>query len=75
VRVRLGAIDEITLDVSGTVIEQLDVVPAASADEGAEEDDDEVPVGPIAIAVDLDEADAPTVPPSVASADNPRSGS
>ena len=71
VRVRLGAIDEITLDVSGTVIEQLDVVPAASADDTSEEDEDEVAAGPIAIAVDLDEADAPTVPPAVASADNP----
>jgi len=71
VRVRLGAIDEITLDVSGTVIEQLDAVPAASADEGAEEDEDEVAAGPIAIAVDMDEAEAPAIPTSTASADNP----
>ena len=71
VRVRLGAIDEITLDVSGTVIEQLDVVPAASADDTSEEDEDEVAAGPIAIAVDMDETDTPAVPTSAASADNP----
>ena len=71
VRVRLGAIDEITLDVSGTVIEQLDAVPAASADEGVEEDEDEAAAGPIAIAVDMDEAEAPAIPTSTASADNP----
>ena len=71
VRVRLGAIDEITLDVSGTVIEQLDVVPAASADDTGEEDEDEVAAGPIAIAVDMDETDTPAVPTSAASADNP----
>jgi len=71
VRVRLGAIDEITLDVSGTVIEQLDAVTAASADEGVEEDEDEAAAGPIAIAVDMDEAEAPAIPTSTASADNP----
>ena len=71
VRVRLGAIDEITLDVSGTVIEQLDVVPAASADDTGEEDEDEVAAGPIAIAVDMNETDTPAVPTSAASADNP----
>ena len=71
VRVRLGAIDEITLDVSGTVIEQLDAVPATSADDANEEDEDEVAAGPIAIAVDMDETDTPAVPTSAASADNP----
>jgi exoribonuclease-2 len=57
VRVRLGDIDEITLDISGTVVERLDVVEAVS-DEDAEEDDDsddEVSAGPIAIAVDVNE--------------------
>ena len=50
-------IDEIALDVSGTVIERLDGDEAAAeaADEGA--DDDEAVAGPIAIAVDLSDVD------------------
>jgi exoribonuclease-2 len=67
VRVKLGEIDLITLDVNGTVTERLDAplaqnTEAAAADE-AEEDDDEV-AGPIAIAVDV--SDSPQ-----ASGDNP----
>lgn len=52
-RVRLGAIDEIALDLSGTVVERLDSTPAAG-DEAEEEE--EVAAGPIAIAVDVNEA-------------------
>jgi exoribonuclease II len=54
VRVKLGEIDEITLDISGTLIERLDAAPAAdaSAQDNAEEDDDDM-AGPIAIAVDV----------------------
>jgi len=55
-RVKLGAIDEITLDVSGTVIERLDTAPAPT-DENAE-DEEEATAGPIAIAVDVTESDA-----------------
>ncbi len=57
VRVRLGAIDEITLDVSGTVIERLDaVVDEAAAQQVDEEDNEsEIAAGPISIAVDLSE--------------------
>jgi exoribonuclease-2 len=55
-RVKLGEIDEISLDVSGTVIERLDVAPA-TVDE-TDEDEEEVSAGPIAIAVDVNEADA-----------------
>jgi exoribonuclease II len=52
VRVRLGAIDLITLDVNGTVIERLDT--AAEAAVSAEDDTEEETVaGPIAIAVDV----------------------
>ncbi|MFM6990927.1 MAG: ribonuclease catalytic domain-containing protein [Rhodoferax sp.] len=56
VRVRLGGMDLMTLDVQGTVTERLDVPVAGdvSSDE-APEDDDEA-AGPIAIAVDIDEA-------------------
>ena len=57
VRVRLGAIDEIALDVSGTVLTRLDAQEGTAsppADEAAE-DDDEPMAGPIAIAVDVNE--------------------
>jgi len=54
VRVRLGEIDEIALDVSGTLIERLD----SDGDDGPvdEDDDDSAVAGPIAIAVDVNEA-------------------
>jgi len=54
VRVRLGEIDEIALDVSGTVVERLD----AAADAATEAEDDEEPAaGPLAIAVDLSDTE------------------
>ncbi len=76
VRVRLGDMDLITLDVSGTVVERLDTPqtdsgadasahPEALTDDEAEDDDGEV-AGPIAIAVDVDE-------PVDATNDNPAS--
>jgi exoribonuclease-2 len=53
VRVRLGDIDEIALDVHGSVVERLDTAPSeAPPEEEGGEDEDEV-AGPIAIAVDL----------------------
>jgi len=67
VRVRLGEIDPITLDVNGTVIQRLDAAPESMM---AEDDSDEEPVaGPIAIAVDLEETEAAPA----ATADNPAS--
>jgi exoribonuclease II len=56
VRIKLGEIDEITLDITGAVMERLDV-PADAASEEAEieEDDDTAAAGPIAIAVDVNE--------------------
>ncbi|KQP14154.1 ribonuclease catalytic domain-containing protein [Pseudorhodoferax sp. Leaf267] len=67
VRVRLGAIDLITLDVAGTVVERLDAPGAApAAPEATEEDEEEAAAGPIAIAVDMDQpataAEAPATP-------------
>ncbi|VTU18334.1 Exoribonuclease 2 [Variovorax sp. PBL-H6] len=65
VRVKLGEVDEIALDVHGTVIERLDAAPAEPAAE--EEGDEEEVAGPIAIAVDLadgDEAPAPSKVPA-----------
>ena len=58
VRVKLGEMDLITLDVHGTVVERLDA-PADAAeatDEGEDEDD---VAGPIAIAVDVSENPEP----------------
>ncbi len=61
VRVKLGAIDEMTLDISGTVLERLDAAAdgagAAQIDEPSDEGDGEtgLAAGPIAIAVDLSE--------------------
>jgi exoribonuclease-2 len=56
VRVRLGAMDLITLDVNGTVLEHLDApLEESTAQDGADAEDDEV-AGPIAIAVDMNEA-------------------
>jgi exoribonuclease II len=67
VRVKLGEIDLITLDVNGTVVERLDTEPEAldAEDEGEEE----AVAGPIAIAVDVNETgDSPAV-----TSDNPGS--
>ncbi len=67
VRVKFGAVDDISLDIGGTVVERLDA--QISADTGAETTDDsegddlEDLGGPIAIAVDMEsgeEAPAPT---------------
>ena len=63
VRVRLGEIDEITLGISGTVVERLDAVAddaAAGTEVDADEDDGEsdAPAGPISIAVDITEPQA-----------------
>jgi exoribonuclease-2 len=54
VRVQLGEIDEITLDVKGTVVERLDVEDEAEV--AQEETEDEPEAGPITIAVDVTEA-------------------
>ena len=60
-KVKLGEVDEITLDLHGTVLERLDDPADASDDAPLEDDgDDEAVAGPIAIAVDVNEADTPT---------------
>ncbi len=67
IRVRLGEVDEIALDVHGTLIERLDD-PADPSDDGPvdeAEDDEALQAGPIAIAVDVNE------PEASASTDNP----
>ena len=67
VRIKLGEIDEITLDITGAVIERLDLESGAAAldnaGNGDSEDDEDAPAGPISIAVDVSDAieDAQTV--------------
>ncbi len=59
VRIKLGDMDLITLDLHGTVVERLDapVLDASDATTDAtEEGDDEDVAGPIAIAVDVSES-------------------
>jgi exoribonuclease II len=58
VRVKLGDIDLITLDVQGTVVERLDapVEDAAATDDAEESEDGDDVAGPIAIAVDVSES-------------------
>ena len=56
VRVKLGDIDLVSLDIHGTVIERLDAEPQVLDAEEDQEDDTEA--GPIAIAMDMNEADA-----------------
>ena len=59
-RVKLGEIDEITLDLHGTVLERLDTPAdeAPSTEASTDEDDDDATAGPISIAVDIDVSDA-----------------
>ncbi len=68
VRVRLGQIDDISLEVSGTVVERLDAAPEAME----EESDDELELTTsLAIAVDMDEpadAEAPAATPATPAA-------
>lgn len=59
VRVRLGAVDEISLEVSGTVIERLDL-PVDELDDATSDEsdgDDEGLAAPLALAISVDEAD------------------
>ena len=63
VRVRLGSVDDISLDISGTVTERLDAqAEAATDDDSTDADDLDDLGGPIAIAVDLADADETVQP-------------
>ena len=54
VRVKLGMIDEITLDISSTLLERLD----SPVPQELEADDEEDMAGPLAIAVDVSDAES-----------------
>jgi len=58
VRVQLGDLDLISLDVRAQFLAVLD----AAADAAAEEDEEDLAAGPIAIAVDVDEAPSEAAP-------------
>ena len=59
VRIRLGEIDEITLDITGAVIERLDLAAdEASTEMEVDDDDADIAAGPISIAVDMDDSSA-----------------
>jgi exoribonuclease-2 len=59
VRVRLGAIDELTLEVTGTVIERLgDTEPVAEVEDTLEGEPDDALAAPLTIAVAVDDSDA-----------------
>lgn len=67
VRIRLGTIDEIALEVGGTVIERLDLpVEPVETGSGDEADDDEALATPLHLAIDVDEAPADGSVPSPA---------
>jgi exoribonuclease-2 len=58
VRVKLSDVDLMALDVRGTVIAHLDAEGLGASSEETEqdgEDDDNLPAGPVTIAVDLND--------------------
>jgi len=77
VLVRLGDIDEVSLDIHGTVSQRLDGGEddkgMATQDALEDESDDDTLAGPIAIAVDLSEGDVASgpAPGAAAPGDNP----
>jgi exoribonuclease-2 len=65
VLLRISGIDNISLDVQGQFIEVLQDASTLTGDIAAQsqqDDDEETPAGPLAIAVDVDEAPAAEVP-------------
>ena len=58
VRIRLGEIDDITLDVHGTVIERLDLPVEEGADDSSGDDEDEELSAPLALAIDVNEGES-----------------
>ena len=70
VRVKLGTIDEVALDVAGTVIERLDSLAAVDEEEPEDAEAEHLAAGPIAIAVDVNETEEA---PQGASGHNPAS--
>jgi exoribonuclease II len=57
VRVRLGEIDDITLDIHGTVIERLDLPVDVVPEDSGEDDGEDALAAPLALAIDVDEVE------------------
>jgi exoribonuclease-2 len=57
VRIKLGEVDLITLDVKGTMLEHLDAEDETMSTE--EDTEDDSVAGPIAIAVDVNDTEVP----------------
>jgi exoribonuclease-2 len=55
VRLKLGEIDLISLDVAGNVLQRLDAAPESTEPSEEGDSEDETMAGPIAIAVDVTE--------------------
>ncbi|MEO5844290.1 MAG: RNB domain-containing ribonuclease [Caldimonas sp.] len=68
VRVRVGAIDLLTLDVAASVVARLGVESAPASDASANEEDDADSAGPLAIAIDVAPEEAGVEPDPVAAA-------
>ncbi len=67
VRVRLGAIDELTLEVTGTVIERLgDTEPVAEVEDTLEGEPDDALAAPLTIAVAVDDGETDAGPQGAA---------
>ena len=67
VRVKLGTIDEMTLDIGGTVVERVDEPDSTTAEADPPEDaddadDGDIAAGPISIAVDMNEPTPDALP-------------
>ena len=69
VRVKLGDIDLVSLDIHGTVLERLDAEPEVF--DADEEQDEDTAVGPIAIAVDLNDTEPSPKPTEPEALDTP----
>jgi exoribonuclease-2 len=62
VQLRLSDIDDITLDISGHLLHVLEVDAPSSAEQAdMVDDEDDSPAGPISLAMDVNEAQAPEV--------------
>ena len=63
VRIRLGSINLMTLDVTATVVARLDDA-AIPADTASEDEEDTVAAGPLVLAVNTEEEPAAEQPPA-----------
>ena len=70
VRLKLGQIDLISLDVSGSVLHRLDAAPESTSPSEEGDSEDQTMAGPIAIAVDVTETPEEETAPAGAAGAN-----